>query len=207
MVLQGNQWQGKSWGTAKPELQWDVKCGLWKRVTRRAHGRWDINAGTGRVDVSERWVSQVCQLHGLSNHLVVTTLLLGGQAQLVPDVHPVTVLAVDALSSDLNLNHRNQLLTWVVQPASVGLVARSRVAAAVLADLRKCNLKVCAVGKVTISGDRALHTATEVSLSVERLFNGFHSKVGVSAVCNLPESDLWVTCKVDVLSAIRNELH
>jgi hypothetical protein len=50
-------------------------------------------------------------LCGVTDHLVVTILLLLGESNLVPDVHPVTVLTVNALSTDLNLNLSNQLLT------------------------------------------------------------------------------------------------
>jgi hypothetical protein len=37
--------------------------------------------------------------------------LLLGKSELVPDVHPVTVLAVDALATNLNLNRLDKLLT------------------------------------------------------------------------------------------------
>jgi len=45
---------------------------------------------------------------------VETILLLTGEGKLIPDVHPVTILAIDALTSDLNLNHGDKLLSGVI---------------------------------------------------------------------------------------------
>jgi hypothetical protein len=50
----------------------------------------------------------------VANHLVVTSLLLRREGKLIPDVHPVTILAVNSLASNLNLNEGNELLTGVV---------------------------------------------------------------------------------------------
>ena len=60
--------------------------------------------------------------------------------------------------------------------------------------------------KVTITADLAGYTTTEVSGSVEGLFNGFHREVGVSAVDNLEEGNLRITCEIDILSTVSNEL-
>ena len=207
VVLESNEGQSKPWVTAEPELKRDVKRSLRKCVTRGAHSGGDISSSTSRFNIREGWIDHVGQLRGLSDHRIVTTLLLGSQCKLLPNVHPVTILAIDALTSDLDLNHRDKLLTWVVQPTSIGLLAIDWRAASILADLWKSDLKVGAVGKITITRNGTLHTATEVGLSVEGLFNGLHGKVGVTAVSNLPECDLGVTREVDILSAIGNELH
>jgi hypothetical protein len=76
-----------------------------------------------------------------------------------------------------------------------------------LVDLGKGDLKVGAVSKVTISADDTGYTATKVSLSVEGLFDRFDGEVGISAISNFPESDLRITSKVNVLSAVGYELH
>jgi len=52
-----------------------------------------------------------------------------------------------------------------------------------------------------------LDTATEIGLAVESLLDRFNSKVCVSAVSNFPKSNLRITCKVNILSAISDELH
>jgi hypothetical protein len=63
-----------------------------------------------------------------------------------------------------------------------------------LVNLRESNLKVSAVSKITISGDHALHTATEIGLAVESLFNRLNRKVCIATISNFPKSNLRVTC-------------
>ena len=201
VVLKGNQRKSKARVAAEPELEWDVKGGLRKSLARGADSLWDVGGTASSGDLGETWVAKVRELRGLANHFVVSRLLFRSQSELVPDVHPVTILAVDALASDFDFNHRNHLLTGVVKPASEHLSGAGRIS---LVHLRECHLKVCAVGKVAISGDGALHTAAEIGLAVESLFNRFHSEIGVSAVGNLPECDLWVSRKIDVLCAVSN---
>jgi hypothetical protein len=93
----------------------DLGCGRTRKsVAGCADGSWDSLVGASGGNIGERRVDEVGQLSGLSDHLVVTTLLLGSEGKLVPDVHPVTVLAIDALSTNLNLNHGDKLLTGVV---------------------------------------------------------------------------------------------
>jgi len=75
---------------------------------------------------------------------VETILLLTGEGKLIPDVHPVTILAIDALTSDLNLNHGDKLVSRVIKPASIYIISG-------LVYFRKSDLKVGAVGKITIS--------------------------------------------------------
>ena len=172
-----------------------------KGVARSAH-----LARGGRVaraiDRREGWVSDVGKLGGVTDHLVVTTLLVLSEGKLVPDVHPVTVLTVDALATDLALNLRDHLLTGEVKPAGV-----YRVVVHLLVDLGESHLKVGAVGKVTIARDSASDTATEVSLAIESLFDRLHSEVGMATVSHLPESDLGLAGQVNVLCAIGDELH
>jgi hypothetical protein len=208
VVLEGDEWESETWVTAVPELEWHVESGLWQGVAWSTHLAWGITRAWA-IDVDEGRVSDVSELRGLTNHGLVTTLLLGGEAKLVPDVHPVTVLAVDALTTNLDLNLSDELLTWEIEPAGEDtLVGTLGVGVGhLLVDFWKSHLKVGAVGKITVTGDRASDTATEIGLSVESLFDRFDSEVSMSAVCNLPESNLGVTCKVNVLGAISDKLH
>jgi len=80
---------------------------------------WAINGGEG-------WVGDEGKLSSVTDHLVVSTLLFGGKGKLAPDLHPVTVLSVDALSTDLNLNLSDELVTWAIKPASVNIAAGVR---------------------------------------------------------------------------------
>jgi hypothetical protein len=204
VILKSNQRKSKTGVAAEPKLKWDIESSLRKGVAGSADGLRDIGGTASGGDISESRVGKVCKLAGLSNHLVVSGLLLTGKGKLVPDVHPVTILTVDALTTNLNLNHRNHLLTWAVKPACVHMVCAGSI---ILVDFWECNLKVCSVGKISVSGDSALDTATEISLSVKSLFNRFHCEVSVTTVGYLPEGNLRVTCKVNILCAVSYELH
>ena len=110
VVLKGNQRKGKSGVAAKPEKKRHVKGGLRKSLAGSAH-LGGSSGGAGTRHIGESRVSHVGKLGGVTDHLVVTRLLLLGEGKLVPDVHPVTILAVNALTSNLNLNLGNKLLT------------------------------------------------------------------------------------------------
>jgi hypothetical protein len=115
VVLKSNKRKGKSWVAAEPELKRNVKGGLRESVAGGtalvdSAGR----ARTSYVRATSSGIYHVGKLAGVSNHLVVTSLLLLGKSKLVPDVHPVTVLTVNALTTNLNLNLGNKLLTYEV---------------------------------------------------------------------------------------------
>jgi len=110
VVLEGNQGKGKSGVTAVPELERHVKGGLGKSVAGGTHLARSV--GLARtINIVERGISDEGKLGGVTNHLVVSALLLGCEGKLVPDVHPVTILAVDSLATNLNLNLRDELFT------------------------------------------------------------------------------------------------
>jgi hypothetical protein len=120
-------------------------------------------------------------------------------------VHPITVLAINALATDLNLNLRDELLTGEVQPTGINAVLSG--ALHLLVDLGESNLQVSAVSQITVAGNGASNTATEIGLAVESLLNGLHGKVGVAFVGNLPEGNLGIARQVNVLGAIGDKLH
>jgi len=114
VVLESNEGKGKSRVAAEPELKRDIKGGLGKGVAGSA----DLGGSTGSsarsVDIGILGFSDVGELGGVSNHLEVTTLLLGRKGHLVPDVHPVSILTVYALTTNLNLNLSDELLSNIV---------------------------------------------------------------------------------------------
>jgi hypothetical protein len=196
VVLESNKRKGQTGVSAKPEEEGDVQGGLRKGLSGGTNLTGATNSGTRTIDLSEERISDVCELSGVANHLVVTGLLLGRQGKLVPDVHPVTILAVNSLTTDLDLDLSDELLTGVVQPTGID---RAGIA---LVNLGESNLNVGAVSKISVSGDGARNTATKISLTVEGLLDGLHGKVGVASVRHLPESDLGVSCKENVLGAV-----
>ncbi|MCJ7801973.1 MAG: hypothetical protein MUP82_06410 [Candidatus Marinimicrobia bacterium] len=113
VVLKGDQGKSKTGVGAEPKLKRHVQGGLRKSVTGRTH----LTGGqgvTGGLNIREGRISDEGKLSGVTNHLEVTTLLLGSHGKLVPDVHPVTILTVNALTTNLDLNLSNKLLTGVV---------------------------------------------------------------------------------------------
>ena len=211
VVLEGNERDRETRVLAVPELQRNVKgrgreC-ITVNAARSAHGGSSI---TDRFGLLAAAGSEVGQFSGVTDHLVVSFLLAGSDSQLVPDVHPVTVLTVNPLTTDLNLDTADDLLTRVVEPPSKACVwstCRDATRCCCCLDLRESHLKVGAVGKVTIPANSTSDPATEVGLSIESLFDRLCSKIGVSSVCNLPESDLRVASEVNVLSAVSYKLH
>ena len=203
VVLEGDEGKGQTGVAAEPELEGDIEGGLRESIAGSANLARSVGVARS-VDVVEGGVGDEGKLSGVADHLEVTALLLGRHGKLVPDVHPVTVLAIDALASDLNLNLRDELLTGEVEPTSVDVSGRALQR---LANLGESNLKVSAVRQITVTGDGAGHTATEVSLAVKSLLDRLHGEVGVTLVGNLPESNLGVTSQVNVLGAIGDKLH
>jgi len=114
VVLESNQRQSQTGVSAKPEEEGDVQGGLRESLAGSANLTGAASGSARAVDVGESGVAQVSQLGGVSNHLVVTSLLLRREGKLIPDVHPVTILAVNSLASNLNLNEGDELLTGVV---------------------------------------------------------------------------------------------
>ena len=208
VVLKGNEGKGKTRVLAEPELKGNVEGGLGEGVARGAN----LAGGVGHaraVDRREGRIGNVGELSGVADHGVVRLLLVDGLGKLVPDVHPVAELAVDALAADLNLNLRDELLTREVEPAGVD-AGVGRIGGGVghgLVDLRQGDLKDGGVRKVTVARDGAGHAAAEIGLTVEGLLDGLHREVGVAAVCDLPEGNLGVAGKVNVLCAVSYELH
>jgi hypothetical protein len=173
VVLKSNQRKGKTRVGTEPELKRNIKGCLRKSITRSTHLTRSKGV-TRRLNIRERRISDEGELSGVTNHLEVSTLLLRGHCELVPDVHPVTILAINALTTNLNLNLGNKLLSREIQPTGIDtsvLVRRVVSKTHELVNLRECNLEISAVSKITISGDHALHTATEIGLAVESLLN------------------------------------
>jgi len=204
VVLKGDEGKGQTGVAAEPELKGDIEGGLGESIAGSANLARSVSIARA-IDVVEGGVGDEGQLGSVSDHLEVTALLLGGHGKLVPDVHPIAELAVDALASDLNLNLRDELLTGEVKPTGVDVASTSVLER--LANLRESNLKVSAVSQITITRDGAGHAATEVGLAIESLLDRLHGEVSVTLVGNLPESDLGVTSQVNVLGAIGDKLH
>jgi hypothetical protein len=209
VVLESNKGKGKSGVCAEPELERNVESSLRKSISGGAH----LSGGKGvarSIDLSERRIGDECKLGGVTNHLEVTSLLFRSHSKLVPDVHPVTILSVNSLASNLDLNLGNKLFSREVQPTGIDSSARTLGVSTdthKLVNLGESNLKIGSVSKITISADGAGNVSSEIGLTIEGLLDGFNSKVSVSAISHLPEGNLRVTSKVDILCSVSYKLH
>jgi hypothetical protein len=204
VILKSNQRKSKTGVTAIPELEGDVESSLGEGIAGSANLTRSVSLARA-IDGVKRGIGDESKLSGVSDHGIVTLLLVNGESKVVPDVHPVTILAINALATDLDLNLRNQLLTGEIKPTSINTILGSALHG--LVNLGESNLKVSAVSQITIAGDGASHTATEIGLSVKSLLDRLHSKVSVTFVRHLPEGNLGVARKINILGAVSDELH
>jgi hypothetical protein len=83
-------------------------------------------------------------------------------------------LTINSLTTNLDLNLGDKLLTGEIQPTSIDTRSNTNGEggnAHELVNLGKSNLKISAVSQITVSADHALNTTTEISLSIESLLN------------------------------------
>jgi len=204
VILESNQRKSKTGVAAIPELKGDIQSSLGESIAGGANLTRSISLAR-TVDGIERGIGDKGKLGGVSDHSVVTSLLINRESQVVPDVHPVTILAINALTTDLNLNLRNQLLTGEIEPTGINTVLVGALHR--LVDLGESNLKVSAVSQITITRDGAGHTATKIGLTVKSLLDRLHSKVSVTFVRHLPKGNLRVARKINILGTVSYKLH
>jgi len=122
VVLQRDQRQRQTRVAAEPELQRDVQ-----RVHRRAAAQRLARVRRTRVAVVGAWIAalhdQIRQLRHVTHHLGVTSLLARLLREFIPDVQPVTIVPVNALTTDLQLHIGDQIVAHPVQPAELRTAA------------------------------------------------------------------------------------
>ena len=207
VVLEGDEGDRKTRVTAEPELEGDVEC--LGRSTRAGDARdGGLRRRAGGIESDTSAALEEYKVVGVANEGVKGSNSSGLSRELGPDLHPVTVLTVDALTTDLNLNLLDEAVADVVEPAETGRrTGETSGSASANTDLRKNNLDVGLVHKIGVTVDHRSNTLVEVSLTVEGNLDGLNGEVGVALVEDLPESDLRVARDVDILSTVRNELH
>ena len=139
----------------------------------------------------------------VAHHLRVARLLARLLGELIPDVEPVTIVLVNALAADLELNPVNQVVAHPVQPTELG----TRAVAGQQLHGGKRGLEIHAVDQITVALDSAGHLVAEAGVAVEGVLDGLHREVRVATVHRLEESNLGVTRQVHILRAISYELH
>jgi len=120
VVLQSNQREGQARVAAEPELQRDVQSVLRGALQHLGRCVWLGVGGARLVAILTTLNQQVGQLWDIADHLGVTGLLTRGLGQLIPDLEPVTVVLVDLLTTDLNVDVVDQVVANPVEPAELG---------------------------------------------------------------------------------------
>ena len=134
-----------------------------------------------------------------SGHLTPSGLLGLVQVKLGVHAPPLLVVLVDALTTDGQFNVVDGTLSdpvAVIDEGRRGSVGR-----------RRFELDVHVTDKVTVTGDSHGHAAGVGGSTVDGLLDVLHREVGVALVFRLEEGHLRVTGKVDILGAVRYELH
>ena len=208
VILEGNQGDRKTRVAAEPELERNVERLGGGATARDARDR-RLRGGARSIEGDATGALHERKVVGVSDERVerLNRARLGGQ--LSPDLHPVTILAVNALTTNLNLNLLDEAVTNVAEPAealsSVGVTERAGRRRQV--NLGEHNLNVGLVHQIGVTVDHSRHTLVEVRLTVEGHLNGLHGEVGMALVQHLPEGNLGVARDVNVLRTIAHELH
>jgi len=202
VILQRDERDRQTGVAAEPELQRNVERARRRASTRGARVR-QLSASAGHIQRIALAVLHQHQVVGVANHLIERLDRADILGQLRPDLHPVAILAVDALAANLELNRLHYAVTHVVEPTET---LELRVVGRIELHRRENQLDIRAEHQIRVTVDDGRHTLVEVSLAVERHLNGLHREVRVTLEQHLPERDLGVAADVDVLSTIRDEL-
>lgn len=142
MVLKRNQRKRQTNIAVEPELQRNVQS-----LTRLVLSR-PLLKRAGELGLSAEAT--------LTNHLLVTSLLTRRDSQLTPNLEPSAVLLVNTLTTDLNLNVLNQMMTNVINPTERGTLAL---------NLGQINLHVNTVDQIAVTRNQRSNTLAEISLT------------------------------------------
>jgi len=186
VVLEGDQGQSKTRVAVEPELERNVQGVLGGAVA-------DLGGGAG-LDVGGAVLvarltaldEEVDEGRHVANHLGIARLLTRLLGELVPDLEPITVVLVDLLTANLDVDVVDQVVTNPVEPTELGTAA----VAGLEADGRQGGLEVDTVDQVTITRDGALDLLAKVGRAVKGLLNGFHGKVSVATIYDLEDKGI-----------------
>ena len=202
VILERDERQGKTRVAAEPELEGDVERILRGAVLNLVGGV-GLTASAVIVAGLTALDEEVGELGHVTNHLGVAGLETRLLRELIPDLEPLTIVLVNALATDLELNVVDEVVAHPVEPAELS----TRAVRGKELNLGESGLEIHTVDKITVALDRARDLLAEVGSAVEGVLNRLHGEVRVAAIHHLEEGNLRVTCEVNVLGAIGNELH
>jgi len=201
VVLESNQRDCKTRVAAEPELERNVESSGWGTGTRSACVS-ELRSSARSIQGITTSVLHQDEIVGVTEHVIEScngTLVL---RELGPDLHPVTILSVNSLTTNFKLNRLDETVTDVVEPSESVQVGGTSCEV----DCWENNLDVCSVHQVGVTVDNRCDTLVEVGLAVEGNLNGFHGEVGMTLVKHLPEGNLGITRDIDVLRTVADKL-
>jgi hypothetical protein len=118
VVLESDQRESKTRVAAEPELERNVES-----VHRGARSDYFRSEGLTAIAVivasRATLVQEVSEFRDITNHLGVTSLLARFLGKLVPDVEPLTIVLVNTLATNFNLNILDDVVTDPVEPTEL----------------------------------------------------------------------------------------
>lgn len=166
--------------------EWEEKS--WVAVEEE--DQWEENSLGSRIRRSEN----------LGGHLTVFSLLGFIQVKLGVQAPPELVVLVNTLTANGQFDGLNGTFG---RPGTGEFRGTRSAANRRIGD----KLDIHVTDQIPVTSDSDGHTTVVGRGTVDSLFDVFHRKVSVALVDRLEESDLWVTSQIDVLGAVRDELH
>jgi hypothetical protein len=188
VVLESNERESKTRVAAEPELEGDVE-GVFRGAVLDFVGGVGFTRSAVIIASFTTLDNQVGELRNVTYHLGVTGLLTRFLGEFVPDVEPLTIMLIDTLTTNLEFDFADKIVANPVEPTELS----TRAVRGEELNLREGGLEIHAVNQITVTLNSDSDLLTKARRTVERIFNGFHGKVGVTTVYNLEESDLGVT--------------
>jgi len=195
VVLEGNQGDRKTRVAAEPELQRNVQRLRRGALARHARHR-RLSRSAGRIQGETAGALHEGEVVRLANDGVQRGDRTSLRGELGPDLHPVTILAIDALAANLNLNLLDEAVANVGEPAESRVhtaTSKGSASSSAKINLGKHNLHVRLVHEIGVAVNHSRHALVEVGLAVEGNLNRLHGEVGMALVQHLPEGNLGVT--------------
>jgi len=116
VVLERNERDRKTRVATEPELERNVESSRWGACTGSAR--------VGELRTSARGIQSITppvlhedEIVGVTDHVVERLSCADILGQLGPDLHPVAILSVNALTANLELNRLDETVTDVVEPS------------------------------------------------------------------------------------------
>jgi hypothetical protein len=188
VVLESNERESKTRVAAEPELEGDIE-GVFRGAVLDFIGSVRFTRGAVVIASFTTLDNQVSELRDVTNHLGITGLLTRFLGEFVPDVEPLTIMLIDTLTTDLEFNFTDKIVTRPVEPTELS----TRAVRGEELYLRERGLEVHAVDQITVTLNSDSDLLTETRRTIERIFNRFHGEVSVTTVNNLEEGNLGIT--------------